>query len=274
LGLQGPPAQNTIWGLAIALHDRDDPSGTPISDKFWPQNIQATKPSTWGQLNFGWPDITQTSNQAETTVVIRHNLNNATVVDGHVGGDTICGRDFSPNFFDGWGDANYFGEKQVNIMNQWEIHDWPCFSKFYVTFPLDSIPSGSTISSATARLHRFSNAGIGTSNPPGPSLIQVLTVGEAWSEDSLTWNNAPLATENINRTWVYPIGSTPPPPPGTPYDWDVTRAVMEAYSAGEPLRVVFYSADTDQNSGKYFQSSDVGPYLEEGRPTLIVTITD
>jgi hypothetical protein len=274
LGLQDPPVQGTIWGMAFALHDRDDFGGTPIADKFWPDNIQPESPTSWGQISFGWPQASQPPSQAGTTVMIRHGFNNVTVVDGHVGGDTTCGHDYAPGYFDGWGDANYYGDKQVNIMNQWEVHDWPCFSKFFVTFPLDTLPTGRTILSATAQLHMFSNAGIGTPNPPGPSLIQVLVVGEDWLESSLTWNNAPLAADNISRTRVYPIGDGPPPPPGTPYDWDVTQAVAEAYAAGEPLRVVFYSADTAQNSGKYFHSSNAGLSLEEGRPTLFVTMGD
>jgi len=27
----------------------------------------------------------------------------------------------------------------VNVQNQSDISDWPCFSKYYVTFPLDAV---------------------------------------------------------------------------------------------------------------------------------------
>lgn len=40
---------------------------------------------------------------------------------------------------------------------------------------------------------------------PQPSYIQVLTVDQDWNENTLTWNNAPLAAENITGTWVDPL---------------------------------------------------------------------
>ena len=67
------------------------------------------------------------------------------------------------------------------------------------------------------------------------SLIQVLTVGEDWNESTLTWNSAPLALENVAASWVDPL-ETPPPYPGVPRQWDVSRAVAEAYAAGQPVR--------------------------------------
>ncbi len=36
LGLAGPPPHDTLWGMAMAVHDRDDAVGTPIADSVWP----------------------------------------------------------------------------------------------------------------------------------------------------------------------------------------------------------------------------------------------
>ncbi|MGW8179976.1 MAG: hypothetical protein ACWGQW_14625, partial [bacterium] len=80
-------------------------------------------------------------------------------------------------------------------------------------------------------------------------------------------NNAPLARENIDSTWV----STPPTEvswPGIPYEWDVTRAVREAKTEGSSLHLALYESDTQYHSGKYFSSSDTGEWNAEARPTL------
>ena len=89
-----------------------------------------------------------------------------------------------------------------------------------------------------------------------------------WEESSITWNNAPLAVENMAATWVYPVDFFDP---GVPYRWDVSRAVAQAYAGGEPLRLALYSADGEYHSGKYFWSSDAG---ESVRPTLQVLLGD
>jgi hypothetical protein len=101
-------------------------------------------------------------------------------------------------------------------------------------------------------------------------LIQVSTAAGDWDETSLTWNNAPLAAENVGRAWVDWL-SDQPPWPGVARSWDVSHAVAEAYASGYPLRLVLYSADSARHSGKYFVSSDTGDWNEEGRPTLQVT---
>jgi hypothetical protein len=86
----------------------------------------------------------------------------------------------------------------------------------------------------------------------------------------LTWNNAPLALENVSAAWVDPLDSFPGWP-GVPREWDVSRAVGEAYAAGTSLRLALYEDDWAYHSGKYFVSSDAGDWNEVGRPTLTVT---
>jgi hypothetical protein len=273
LGLSGPPSQGSAWGMAIALHDRDDQSGTPIGDKLWPEAMSANSPSTWGQLAFGLPAYTPPATSSQATVTIRHRLNGATVDDGGVGGYTICGGGL--DYWTDWGERVYYAFLEnntyveygdFNIQNQSDIADWPCFSKYYVTFPLDAVPSGKTIVSAKLAMYQFGN-----SDPvhATASLIQVLTVGDAWNETTLNWNNAPLALENVSRAWVDPLPGFAGFP-GVRREWDVSRAVAQAYTSGSPLRLVLYSADDDYNSGKYFVSSDTGDWNATGRPTLQV----
>jgi hypothetical protein len=272
LGLSAPPVPGSSWGLALVVHDRDDAAGTAIPDTDWPENVDELKPASWGQLVFGLPSYTPGLALPGELVTIRQGLNGASVPDGDVGGHSVCGDPFNPDFYNGWGDANaavYSQTDQVNIQNQRDVADWPCFSKFYVTFPLTALPAGKTVISATLTMHQFGNAGA-----PGeayPSLIQVSTVAEDWTESTLTWNNAPLAVENVSAAWAYPMTS-PLVWPGVPVSWDVSRAVAEAYGTGKPLRLALYEADGPQHSGKYFTSSDAADWDAEGRPTLRVLV--
>ncbi len=268
LGLGGAPPQGTIWGLGVILHDRDDASGTFIPDQVWPETMNPASPATWGQLAFGLPTYTAPLATPGSMVTIRHGLNGAVVPDVSAGGDTVCGDGL--DYWTEWGEANYAGAGHANVQNQADVADWPCFSKYYVTFPLNALPAGKVIISATLTLHQFGNAGAGWTPPPEPSLIQVHTINQDWSENTLNWNNAPLALENVSRAWVDPLPSFPGWP-GVPRTWDVSGAVAAAYLAGVPLRLAFYSADGAYHSGRYFVTSDTGDWNAVGRPTLQVS---
>jgi hypothetical protein len=228
--------------------------------------METNIPSTWGQMRFGVPGYNPPSSLTKGTVTIREGLDSTIVEDAHVGGHTICGEHV--DHWTEWGNANYAGYDQINVQNQWDISDYPCFSKYYVTFPLESLPPGKTIISATLTMVLFGNAGGGVWGEPPDSYIQTLTVGEDWDENTITWNNAPLALENISGTWVQPRDYTLPDPS---YQWDVSRAVADAYLNGEPLRLALYSADGERHTGKYFWSSDTGDWNASARPTLVVT---
>lgn len=268
LGLSGPPAPGSSWAMALTMHDRDDAGGA-ATDKTWPETMTSSSPATWGQLAFGLPTYTPPAASMPQTTTIRQGLNGASVVDAAVGGHSICGDGLQ--YWTQWGSANYAGRTQFNIQNQGDVADWPCFSKYYVTFPLTGVPAGKVITAATLTLHQFGNAGA-----PGeahPSLIQVFSVAGDWDEASLTWNNAPLASENISQAWVDPL-ATFPGSPGVPRVWDVSRAVAGAYAAGQPLRLALYSADSSYHSGKYFTSSEADDWDQTARPTLEVTWGD
>ncbi len=273
LGLAGPPAEGAMWRLAIVLHDRDDAAGTPILGKTWPEAMVADQPASWGVLNFGVPGYTPpAATPGGGVAMIRHKLNGITVSDAAVGGYAVCGA--GTDYWTQWGDTreSFYSvdHDRFNVQNQSDIADWPCFSKYYVTFPLSSLPASKIVISATLKLYQIGNAGEGWTPGPQPSFIQILTVDRAWDEATLTWNNAPLASENITGTWVDPLPSFPGWP-GVPRQWNVSRAVAKAYAIGQPLRLAVYSADEPYHSGRYFSSSDVADWDEVGRPTLIVT---
>jgi len=269
LGLEGPPAQGTIWGLGLAVHDRDSAAGPPLTDQVWPETMDPLRPATWGQLVFGLkPSYVPGPALQQGIAVVRHGLEDATVVDADVGGSSICGAPAGPDFFPNWGDLNYAGKIFLNIQHVDPISEWPCFSKYYVTFPMDGLPEGKVVLSATLTLYQFGNAGEGYDPGPQPSFIAVSIVGEDWNEGTLTWNNAPLAGDYVAASWVDPVDELPPWP-GLPRHWDVSGAAAETYAAGEPLRLALYSPDRPLHGGKYFYSSDIGGG-GEGRPTLTV----
>ena len=269
LGLNGIPAQGTVWGIALVLHDRDNEAGPVLSTQTWPATMSPADPNTWGELVFGAPlPYTPLLAAPGGVLTIRHGLDNAIVVDADVGGSSVCGELAAPDYFPTWGELNYAGKEFVNIQNLGHISEWPCFSKYYVTFPLNALPPGKVIFSSYLTLYQFGNAGQGKIPGPQPSMIQVSTIDQAWNEATITWNNAPAPVENITTAWVDPL-ETPPPWPGIPREWDVSTAVAQAYALGAPVRLVLYSPDWDFHSGKYFYSSDIG-VTGEGRPTLTI----
>ncbi|NJM42146.1 MAG: DNRLRE domain-containing protein [Anaerolineae bacterium] len=270
LGLTQPPAQGTVWRLGVRMFDRDDQAGTPIAPKFWPEAQQADAPNTWGELHFGFPTPFHPAIAATQAITIRHGLNGS-VPDAPVGGGTVCADPFIDDYFTGFGTANYADIEYFNVQNQADVADWPCFSKYYVTFPLTALPPSLTVISATLTAIQFGNSG--QTIPPAPfsSLIQVFTVAEAWQPSTLNWNNAPLAVENVSIARSLVTYQTNPVP-SIPVVWDVTQAVDAAYRAGQPFNIVLYNADTAQNNGKYFWTSDVDEFRPHERPTLRVLL--
>jgi hypothetical protein len=268
LGLSGAPAEATVWGMAVVLHDRDDAAGTAIPDQAWPETTAATQPATWGQLRFGIPSYEPLPAVSGGTTMIRDRVDGATVTDADVGGSTVCGGSAGPDYFPSWGSLNYDGNTVLNVQNLGDIGDWPCFSRIYLIFPLDTLPADKVVISATLTMYQFGNAGAG--QDPQPSLIQVFTVDQDWDEATINWNNSPMAVENVSSAWAGVF----PELPGEPREWDVSRAVAGAYTAGTPLRLAFYESDWAYHSGKYFRSSEMNEYEAYMRPTLRVTWGD
>ncbi len=86
-------------------------------------------------------------------LLIQNKLNGAKVIDAAVGGTTgnLCpgDTDFIWNI---WGNLNFAGAFDFAIQNQADVADWPCFAKYYLTFPIDQIPHDKSIISAKLSL--------------------------------------------------------------------------------------------------------------------------
>lgn len=264
LGLSGAPPAGQSWRMAVVVHDSDAVNARQ-PDQFWPRQVDLSQPSSWGKLVFGLPGYTPPNVQPAGVTVVRDGLNGQQVADAHVGGDSTCGRGL--HYWNEWGATSYPSSRHLVVQNQYDVADWPCFSKIYLTFPLDKVPAGKVILNATLTLYQFGNAGGGEWGEAPSSLIQVSTIAQDWNEGSLTWNNAPLPQENVSQAWVDWLDYQPPFP-GVPRQWDLSRAVAEAYAAGQPLRIVLYSADSEYHSGKYFYSSDLDQHSQSAFPRL------
>lgn len=269
LGLSGKPADGTTWGLSVVVHDRDSkPPAAMAPTKVWPEKGTLTSPATWGRLVFGTPAYTPAANTGGGTTVVRHKLDGQKVIDVGVGGNSghLCD---ASAVWTKWGSYRFAGLPDMIIQNQSNLHDWPCFARYYVSFPLTKVPKGKVIKSATLVMHLFGGSDWTQARP---SLIQVSTVKTDWYESTLSWNTAPMALENVAQTWVNPVDHAIQPDewPGWAYEWDVSAAVAEAYTAGAPLRLALYEADSDYHSGKVFVTSDTGDWNAEGRPTLVI----
>src|SRR2546421_3259979 len=267
-GRGGSPAQGTPWKLGIKVHNQDNASDTPLSLKWWPETENDMVPSSWGALVFGLSTYQAPHTTNNTPFMVRNGLNNQVVTDGMVGGSLGC-YNKGLNRWTGMGGQSYPAATRFNIQNEWDISDWNCFSKFYISFPLTSLPAGQGVVSAKVTLYEFGNSG--TKGKTVPSLIQVASVNEGWDPATLAWNNAPLVKENISTT-VVNIMPGAIVYPGQPYSWDVSKALADAYAAGQPLRLVFYSSDSAYNTGKYFFSSTIPDWNATGRPTLQATL--
>ncbi|WP_232280149.1 DNRLRE domain-containing protein [Roseiflexus castenholzii] len=268
LGIASAPPDGTSWRMAVIVHDRDTRAGPPIGDQAWPPQTPLETPACWGVLNFGVP-VYQTSATPTGSLIVRRPTERSPLVpDADVGAAIAnqCPGDEN-HIWNEWGNRNYGRAPDFNIQNQSDVSDWPCFAKYYVTFPLDGIPPGKVIVSAILTLHQFGNSG--SAGQAKPSWIQVSVAAGDWNEQTITWNNAPIAYENVAISRVDPVTSSINWP-GVPRTWDVSYAVARAYARGEPLRLVLYSADSDYHSGKYFVSSDTGDWNIEGRPRLDV----
>jgi len=270
LGLSAAPTQGTSWKLAVQVQNRDNGTAPKtLPAKWWPISASETTPSSWGQLVFGIPTYQPLHASGTSIYTVRNKLNHQVVTDDMVGGALSCGNRGLDRWTQ-WGAQSYPGASRVNIQNETFISDWNCFSKFYITFPLSSLPSGKGVAKATVTLYEYANAGV--QGQPNPSYIQVATINQDWNPATLSWNNGPMVQENINTILVNTKTTSVVSAPGLPITWDVSRAAAQAYAAGQPLRLVFYTPADQHDSGKYFFSSSVGDWNAAGRPTLQVTL--
>lgn len=267
LNLSNKPATGTMWKMAVVSFDRDSAAQTSPGVKSWPEAVNLSDPQTWGNISFGIPQyqVPQISN--EQTLTVAHKLQNATVIDAHVGGGSLCGEGL--DYWNQWGEKNYNGATTTVVQNQSDIADWPCFSKIYLSFPALSIPAGKVIKSATFTIYQSGNSGV----DPKKSLIQVSEAMDAWNEATINWNNAPQLSNNTSYAWVDPIG-TFPGWPGVPWNWDVSAIIAQHATSGTPIHLAMYTSDGNYHSGKYFVTSETGDWNAAGRPRLTIVYGD
>jgi hypothetical protein len=270
LGLSGPPAKGSQWRLAVQIHDRDNKQGSPaIPDQLFPPGMKTDQPASWKLISFELPTYQTPTAKTTQTVSLRNGINGITVLDGVVGGNTQCGSGL--NLWTQWGSHAYPGVRDLNAQNQGNTDDWPCFSRVYLIFPLDSLPQNKVIVSAKLFMHQSGQSTGFASDPPEAenSLIQVFEVTGGWNEPTLSWNNAPLPLENVSQAWV---GSITLAELGKTREWDISRAVANAYKSGKSLYIALYSADYYGPHGKYFYSSDSTDYNGAYRPQLDIVL--
>lgn len=267
LGMAAAPARGSSLRMAVLLHDRDAPNEPPLPVQTWPRAANAGSPGTWGLLRLGLPTYSSSARPVGSTVIRRPTQGSPLVPDADVGGTSSnqCPGD-ERHIWHEWANLNWGRSGDFNVQNQSDVADWPCFSRYYISFPLDAVPKRKEIVSAKLVLHQFGSAGGAAAQP---SWIQVLIAEGPWKEDSITWNNAPQALENVGGAWVPPLVEHPGWP-GVPREWDVTYAVAKAYAAGTPVHLVLYESDSAYHSGKYFVSCDTGDWNAAGRPRLEV----
>jgi hypothetical protein len=263
------PEEGTSFRLGLIVHDRDglNVAANPVQQ--WPKGLEIGEPNTWGRVILGSPKWQRPALKPSGTLLLRreHQSDHA-VPDADVGGTTsnLCGG-ASASFWADWPNANYGDSPDFNVQNQIDVADWPCYSKYFVTFPITDLAANMVVITATLSLHQFGNSG--TVDLAKPTWIQASRVDSEWSEETITWNNAPHVLENMAGRWVTPVPKTPDWP-GIRWEWDVSKAVADAQRLGEPVRLALYSADSNYHGGKFFVTSDAGDWNEEGRPTLTV----
>jgi len=272
LGLSQKPQNGTIWQMGIVAYDRDYQNSTNITPAVWPNEFENVNNLSWGKVSFGLLQNTVSNATIQGSLIIRDSLNGNLVQDASPGGHTICGTYM--NFWTEWGEKVYTPTENYTaiIQNQRDIADWPCYSKYFIKFPIPELPQGNSLIKATLKLHLYGNSG-DWGDPvfqPYRSLIQVGVTNSNWSENTLNWNNAPILQENISQIWVEPEEFFPGWP-GVPYEWDITIALNNAIALDEDeISLVLYSADGAYHSGKYFSTSEVDDWNAEARPTLIL----
>ncbi len=280
LGLGGPP-HGRLLGMGLQLFDRDDRVESGIAPvQTWPEGVGSARPATWGGLWLGPSTYNAGLARAEGTTTIRRGLAGSIVADAGVGADGACngGHEGNPDspIKPGSNPPIARGEDtSVWVASQAAITDFPCFARTYLRFGLDQIPAGKVIISARLTMTHWSQSGdLNAANPddrPQPSFVQLFTVDPGWTETGVTWNNGPLARQNLGGVTIAPRRPGEPLFPGVAYSWDATAAVAEAYVAGTPVDLALYTADTRMHSSKYLHASEAGEFIATARPTLIIT---
>jgi hypothetical protein len=225
--------------------------GRPADGVEWPLTVQVGAHAWSGTLHWGLPAYSGRTDGSETVVSLPLSA------DATLGGSTDCGDKYDyPDYFVGWGTRSYYGTYNAtftNVMNEWDISDWPCYSKYIARWQLPALPAGAQVVSATVEMYKFGHSGY-MGEPTGVNVMQVYEAIPDWNERTVSWNTAPPAGENISRTLVGEC-TAPLCEQGDWHTFDVTEIVRRAY-AGNQLEAaaLWYTAAGQYHSGRYFYS--------------------
>ena len=232
---------------------------TPQRGDVWPLRVQVDGATWAGAVRWGLPDYAGRTVAGVQVVTTTLSANAVT------GGNNDCGNIYQSTFTPAWGTLSWPGAAQINIQNQWDVADWPCYARWYAQWQLPALPAGAQVVSATMTMRHFGNPGYGpaySADGAQDTIMQVYEVATPWQPLGLAWDNAPPVVENLSRTTVRPIDAACPPAqldtsrtcrPGVPYDFDVTEAVKRAMQEGRGwASVALYTASGDYHSGKQF----------------------
>lgn len=256
------------WLVKIVNHDRDDDF---VSVQEW-----------GGRFRFNRERYQ--SHSSENVLTLVNGQQGVKVEDTHVGGGSNCGIRHDPNFFDGWGDYVWGNVPQINVQNQMNTEDWPCFSRVLLWFELPEGVDPSLITAAKLNMSYFGSAGYVASDAKY-STIQAIKLKE--KPKTLSWNGTPQADGHIDAVGVLPVSSYLGQPnyqnfdylnPPNLIEFDITEAARDP-DTDRFVSIALYSADWNLHSGKFFWSSN-GPVqyrpvisIEYGEPhTLFVPL--
>ncbi|MDI6903321.1 MAG: DNRLRE domain-containing protein [Methanocellales archaeon] len=129
----------------------------------------------------------------------------------------------------------------------------------YVKFDLSSLPNGIAISSATLKLYRYE--GDKTAREIGVYTVSknYADTDIPWTEDGLTWNNAPT---DFSLTDITSVGD-----PDGWKAWDISSAAQAAYNSDKILSLALKFVDETSDRHQDFRDmehggTDKNPYIE------------
>ena len=208
---------------ASALIPWPDVGGLPDEGDVWPLVLQGAGGAWAGNLRWGLPDYGAAADQGARVLTVPLSA------DSMGGGGTDCGTPDHPAYFPTWGTRNWGASPYVNVQAQWDVADWPCYSRYYAQWSLAGLPPGAQVTGATVEMRQFGNPGYGdgyADDGTKDTVIQVYEMTGDWQENVISWDNAPVLGENVSRTLVRPIDVTCDGraycAPGIPYSFDVT----------------------------------------------------
>mgnify|MGYP000909758466 CR=1 FL=1 len=226
--------------------------GKPVNGDTWEVSASYLGQNFNGILRWGLPNY----NGVIPPAPLIQNVN--VTEDATLGGTSDCGYLDWPNHFETWGWRNYetyIGfhsryEEFSNVQNQWDVADWPCYSKYIMRVP---IPENlQNFSGAFLNIYRFGHPGYNPGDT-GTSIFQAYEVNDAWEENTVAWNTIQLG-ENVSHG---PVTECTDTECGSWFRLDISELVRRAIARGEKtVDAVFYSANGNYHSGKYFYTSE------------------